>query len=63
MNRSPKSILNPAFKYTPAVATDVGKRFREIRDQQRREQGDTQTHLDEFTKRRLIALHANDPRS
>lgn len=32
-----KSILDPSFRYTPSHATDIRKRFEEIRRQQEEE--------------------------
>ncbi|MCL4763745.1 MAG: hypothetical protein KJ018_18550 [Burkholderiales bacterium] len=36
MDRGPKSILDPAFRYTPAAATDLRKTFARIRREQRK---------------------------
>jgi hypothetical protein len=46
-----KSILDPAFRYTPSVETDLRKTFARIRrEQRRREQANAQAEAELRTK-------------
>lgn len=52
---SVKSILDPSFQYTPAVATDLRATFASIREQQRIER-ERQHAQESVQTRRVIAI-------
>jgi hypothetical protein len=54
-----KSILDPTFKYTPAVQTDIAATFRRIRreaDKQAKENAEREA-LDKENTARVVAIY------
>jgi hypothetical protein len=52
-----KSILDPSFRYTKSVETDLRKTFARIRREQRRHQQDQSAISVELT-RKVLSFHA-----
>jgi hypothetical protein len=50
-----KSILDPAFRYTPSVQTDIRKTFARIRRQQREAGSKDVRHIDE-AQHKVLAI-------
>ena len=56
-----KSILDPTFRYTPSVETDVRKTFARIRRQLRAQ--DAKAVADASNRSNVLALSRRDPQA
>jgi hypothetical protein len=53
-----KSILDPSFRYTKSVETDLRKTFARIRREMRRQQMQQQPAASEAAMRKVVNIHA-----
>jgi hypothetical protein len=53
-----KSILDPSFRYTKSVETDLRKTFARIRREMRRQQVQQQSTPSEGAMRKVVNIHA-----
>jgi hypothetical protein len=53
-----KSILDPSFRYTKSVETDLRKTFARVRRELRRQQAQQQTTPSEAAMRKVVNIHA-----
>ena len=53
-----KSILDPSFRYTKSVETDLRKTFARVRRELRRQQTQQQSTPDASAIRKVVNIHA-----
>ena len=53
-----KSILDPSFRYTKSVETDLRKTFARVRRELRKQQIQPQSAANEDTLRKVVNIHA-----
>jgi len=53
-----KSILDPSFRYTKSVETDLRKTFARVRREMRRQQTQPQPTSNEGAMRKVVNIHA-----
>ena len=53
-----KSILDPSFRYTKSVETDLRKTFARVRRELRRQQVQQQSTPDAAVNRKVVNIHA-----
>ena len=53
-----KSILDPSFRYTKSVETDLRKTFARVRREMRRQQTQQQPAANEAAMRKVVNIHA-----
>src|SRR5215813_440892 len=55
---SMKSILDPSFRYTKSVETDLRKTFARVRREMRRQQAQQQSTPNDGAMRKVVNIHA-----
>ena len=53
-----KSILDPTFRYTKSVETDLRKTFARVRREMRRQQAQQQSTPNDGAMRKVVNIHA-----